>query len=164
MARIQTLVTRKLADYLRSEDGLAAACTDPDSTDEAAAGRLGCPALFEQFIPADLAEKAGNVKYPVVHVYCDRVVNKLTEKFRTFSGTASLAVDVRVTHDRATDLQQSVAFYVEAVTDVLQRHRGDWGDGVFYTGGYEVAFHPVKRGGKNYLQTALITLEAHISI
>jgi hypothetical protein len=164
MARIQTLVTQRLAELLRADDGLAASCAELQESGEATASGMDTPVLLEQFITADLAEKAGCVKYPVIHVFCDRVVNKLTEKFRTFSGTATLAIDVRVTHDHVSDLQQALAFYVEAVTEVLHRRRGDWGDGVFYTGGYEIAFHPVKRGGRNHLQSAVITLEVHISV
>jgi hypothetical protein len=149
---------------LRAEDGLAAVLTEMQNGSDSIPGSTDITAVLEQFIGADLAEKAVAVKYPVIHVYCDRVVNKLTEKFRTFSGTASLVIDVRVTHDHANDLQQSLAFYVDVVTEVLHRRRGDWGGGVFYTGGYEIAFNAVKRGGKNYLQNALITLEVFISV
>ena len=120
--------------------------------------------MLEQYITADLAEKAATVRYPVVHVYCDRVTNKLTEKFRTFSGTASVVAEVRVTHDHVCDLQRELAFFVDVVTEVLHRSRGDWGSGVCYTGGYEVAIQPVKRGGRSYLQAALISLDVQISI
>jgi hypothetical protein len=99
-----------------------------------------------------------------VHVYCDRVANKLTEKFRTFSGTARLVIDVRVTHDRAAELQQVLAHYVDMITELLHRRRGDWGSGVTYTGSYEITFQQVRRGGKNYLQNAVITLEVLISL
>ena len=54
--------------------------------------------------------------------------------------------------------------YVDAVTRVLDQRRGDWGGGMFYGGGYEAVFGAVKRGGKNYLQTARITLEVDASI
>lgn len=163
MARIQTLATGRLAELLRAEDGLSATCAELQNESGTPAD-TEVPVLLEQFITADLAEKASTVRYPVIHVFCNRVVNQLTEKFRTFSGTASLAIEVRVTHDHATELQQVLAFYVEAVTEVLHRHRGDWGQGVFYTGGYEITFQPIKRGGKSYLQSAVITLEAHISL
>src|SRR5207248_11318130 len=46
-----------------------------------------------QNVPADMAER-GSVKYPAVNVYCEQIVNQLTEKFRTFSGTVHMAVGV----------------------------------------------------------------------
>jgi hypothetical protein len=162
MAQIQTQATKRLVDLLRAEGGLAAVCYELQAAIEGAPGEV--PAVLEQHIAADLAEKAGTVKYPVLHVYCEGVANKLTEKFRTFSGTASLVVEVRVTHDHVCDLQSHLAFYVDAVTEVLHRSRGDWGNGSCYTGGYEVAIQPVKRGGRSYLQAALISLDVQISV
>jgi hypothetical protein len=158
------MASRRLAEILRADDGIGAVIVELQNTTDSGPASTDITAVLEQFIAADLAEKAATVKYPVIHVYCDRVSNKLTEKFRTFSGTASLVIDVRVTHDHCGDLQQALAFYVDAVTEVLHRRRGDWGGGVFYTGGYEIAFNAVKRGGKNYLQTALITLDVFISV
>jgi hypothetical protein len=34
---------------------------------------------------------------------------------------------------------------------------------MFYSGGYEVVFGPVKRGGRNFLQAAKITFEIGVS-
>jgi hypothetical protein len=34
---------------------------------------------------------------------------------------------------------------------------------MFYTGGYEVQFGPVKQGGKNYLQVAKVKFEVNMS-
>jgi hypothetical protein len=73
-------------------------------------------------------------------------------------------MEVRSSQDRLEGLERQVQLYVDAVTAVLDRRRGDWGDGLFYGGGYEAAFGPVKRGGKNYVQTAKITIEVDVSI
>jgi hypothetical protein len=162
MAQIQTQATKRLVELLRADDGFAAVCAELQTASDTAPTDI--PVVLEQYVAADLAEKGSTIKYPVLHVYCDRVANKLTEKFRTFSGTASLVLEVRVTHDHITDLQRSLAFYVDAVTELLHRRRGDWGGGAFYTGGYEVAIQPVKRGGKNYLQAALVSLDVQISL
>jgi hypothetical protein len=53
--------------------------------------------------------------------------------------------------------------YVDAVTRVLDRSRGDWSEGMYYTGGYEVTFGAVKRGGKNFVQTAKVAFEVGVS-
>ena len=115
-----------------------------------------------QNVPADMAER-GSVKYPAVNVYCEQIVNQLTEKFRTFSGTVHMAVEIRHSQDRLEGLQDSMDVYADAVAAVLEASRGDWGEGAFYSGGYRVAFGAVKQGGKNYIQAAKITFEIGVS-
>jgi hypothetical protein len=47
---------------------------------------------------------------------------------------------------------------------VLNVSSGDWGGGMYYGGGYQIAFAPVKQGGKSFIQTAKITFEIGVSI
>jgi hypothetical protein len=117
-----------------------------------------------QNIAFELAEKSAGVKYPAFYVYCEKVTNTLREKFRTFSGKARMAVEVRVSQDRLEDIQRRLELYVESVTEVLDAHRGDWGQGMFYAGGYEVSFGPTKHGGKNFVQAATISFDVDVSI
>jgi len=49
------------------------------------------------------------------------------------------------------------------VTQVLDANRGSWGQGMFFTGGYEVKFDPVQHGGRNFLQVAKVTFEVDLS-
>lgn len=164
MARVDRVATSQLANLLRGEDGAGPISAQLIRQEQLQIAELSAASVLEQFVPADLAEKAAAARYPSVQVYCDRVSNKLTEKFRAFSGVAQLNVDIRVSHEHLDGLHQQLQLYVEAVTEVLQRKRGTWGMGVTYTGGYEIVFSPVKRGGKNYLQSALVKLEVHISV
>src|SRR6185295_10905373 len=119
--------------------------------------------VIQQNAPAALMEKSSAVKYPVVLVYCDRVQNLLTEKFRRFSGKARAVAEVRASQDRIEGLEERVRLYVDAVTQVLDANRGDWGQGMFFTGGYEVKFDPVQHGGRNILQTAKVIFEVDLS-
>jgi hypothetical protein len=98
-----------------------------------------------------------------VYVYCEKLDNTLREKFRTFSGTVGMAVEIRVSHDRLERLARDVQLYAAAAAEVLDSGRGDWGSGMFYAGGYEVAFGPVKRGGKNFLEAAKISFDVDVS-
>jgi hypothetical protein len=91
-------------------------------------------------------------------------VNSLTEKFRTFSGTAQMAAEVRHSQDRLQGLQEGLEACADALTQVLDGNRGDWGSGMYYAGGYQVAFGAVKHGGKNYIQVAKVTFEIGVSI
>jgi hypothetical protein len=120
--------------------------------------------IISQNVAYDLAEKTAGAQYPSVYVYCEKISNLLTEKFRTFSGKASMVVDVRVSQDRLEGIENQVALYVEAVTDVLDGHRGCWGQGMIYGGGYEVSFGGIKHGGKNFIQSAKVSFEVDISL
>jgi hypothetical protein len=112
----------------------------------------------------EISERASVTKYPVVQVYSDRVRNLLTEKFRTFSGKVRTVAEVRVSQDRIEGLEDQLRLYVDAVTAILDANRGNWGQGAFYAGGYEVAFEAVKQGGKNFLQIAKVSFEVDMSV
>jgi hypothetical protein len=122
------------------------------------------PFIGTSYLAADAFEKSGEASYPALYVYCERVVNDLREKFRTFSGTVALAIDVRVSHDRSDAIGQALDVYVDAVTEVLNRARGEWCPGLYYPGGYEVVFAAAKKGGRNYVETAKVRLEVILSL
>ena len=119
--------------------------------------------VISQNAPVALMEKSAAMKYPVVLVYCDRVQNLLTEKFRNFSGKVRTVAEVRVSQDRIEGLEEKMRLYVDAVTQVLDANRGGWGQGMFFTGGYEVKFDPVQHGGRNLLQAAKVIFEVDLS-
>jgi hypothetical protein len=92
-------------------------------------------------------------------VYCEKVVNDLREKFRRFSGAVQMAIEVRHSQDRMDGLEAALEAQADAVTAALTESRGDWGDGAYYAGGYQVTFGRVTRGGKNFSQAAKVTFE-----
>ncbi len=116
-----------------------------------------------QQVAFETVEKSAGVQYPVVYVYCEGLSNLLREKFRTFSGKAFMVAEVRATHDRLEGLAQDVQLYAAAVAEVLDSNRGNWDEGMFYTGGYKVDFGPIKHGGKNFIQVAKISFEVEVS-
>jgi len=124
---------------------------------------IAVESVIAQNAPVALMEKSSAVKYPVVLVYADRVQNLLTEKFRNFSGKVRTVAEVRASQDRIEGLEERVRLYVDAVTQVLDANRGDWGQGLFFTGGYEVKFDPVQHGGRNVLQAAKVVFEVDLS-
>ena len=77
-----------------------------------------------------------------MNVYCEKVVNDLREKFRSFSGSVQMAIEVRHSQDRLEEWKTALEAETDAVTSMLSASRGDWGDGMFYAGGYEVSFGP----------------------
>jgi hypothetical protein len=100
----------------------------------------------------------------LLQVYCEKVSNLLEEKFRTFSGKAQMAIEIRHSQDRIDGLEAALACYADAMMQVLDFSRGDWGDGMYYGGGYQAAFSAVKHGGKNFVQSAKVIFEIGVSI
>jgi hypothetical protein len=111
----------------------------------------------------EVSEKTGRALYPALLVYCDKLSNLLTEKFRQFSGKAHVVVEVRCSQDRIEGLENETQLYVDAVCALLDDARGDWGNGTFYAGGYEVSYEPIGRGGKNFLQRARVGFQIEVS-
>lgn len=164
MAQIGTRTVQKAAGLLRAPAGLQAGLAAIAQANGIVLPTVELAQIISQNVPADVIEKTAGTKYPAFHIYCEKLNNTLREKFRQFSGTATLSVDVRVTHDRLEGLDQRLQWYVDALTLVLDTHRGDWDNGLFYTGGYTVTFQPVKHGGKNFLQTAKVSFDVQVSV
>jgi hypothetical protein len=119
--------------------------------------------VLAQNLASDLAEKSRPLSYPSISVYCEKISNDLTEKFRSFSGTMQVAIEVRHSQDRLDGLQEALELYVDSITQVLDAKRGDWGNGMFFAGEYEIALGAIKHGGKNFIQSAKISLPIGVS-
>jgi hypothetical protein len=130
---------------------------------ERAAGLVESSQVRSLNVAADTAERALGVKYPVVNVYCEKITNGLREKFRSFSGTVQMAIEVRHSQDRLEGLQDRLETLVDAAMAMLTTARGDWGDGMFFGGTYEVTFGGVKQGGRNFIQVAKVTFDIGVS-
>jgi hypothetical protein len=116
-----------------------------------------------QNVAPDIADQANAMQFPTVNVYCEKIVNNLVEKFRSFSGNAQTTLELRYSQDRLEGLQDALETYADAIMQVLNANRGDWGNGMFYCGEYQVAFGPLKHGGKNFQQVAKISFEIGVS-
>lgn len=112
---------------------------------------------------AELHEQRGVADYPVFHVYAERVVNAMTEKFRRFSGKVHVVTEIRVSRDRLEGLTEELQFYADAVADVVERSRGSLGEGMTLSGVYEITFDRVKKGGLHFQQTARLNCEVELS-
>jgi hypothetical protein len=147
----------KLIDHLTAPAGLSA------SMAELVESGSPVPQVLTRNAAADLVDKTTTVQYPELTVYCEKISNDLHEKFRTFSGTVQLAVEVRHSQDRLDGIEDALEQYADAVTNTLTGSRGDWGDGMFFAGAYQVSFGAVKKGGKNFTQAAKISFQVGVS-
>ena len=156
--RIGSAVSSKTHQRLTAAAGLNA-----NLTTVAGAGSapilLNGPQIRTQNAAADLVERSTVTQYPSIQVYCEKIVNDLGEKFQTFSGSVHMAIEIRHSQDGLEGLEAAVELYVDAVMRTLDMNRGDWGDGMYYAGGYQVAFGAVKHGGRNFVQVAKVTFE-----
>lgn len=164
MAQTASIVANLFAGFLKDpKTGVGPAVSTLAMDSGIALAPLPPAQVINQNVSPAISERALAVIYPEVHVYSDRVRNNLTEKFRTFSGKVRTVAEVRVSQDRIEGIEDQVRLYVDAVTQVLDSNRGSWGQGVFFTGGYEVNFDPVSQGGKNFLQVAKVSFEVDLS-
>jgi hypothetical protein len=129
----------------------------------AAPGQISLAQVRSQNVAPDVADQSNTMQYPSLNVYCEKIINSLVEKFRSFSGTVQMAIELRHSQDRLDGLQDNLELYADAVMQILAANRGDWGDGDFYAGEYQVTFGAVKHGGKNFIQIAKITFEMGVS-
>jgi hypothetical protein len=86
MAQAGIASTRELGRILQGETGIGFSIAQIIDRENVALPLIENSQIISRNVAADLAEKTASVKYPVLHIYCDRVVNSLKEKFRVFSG------------------------------------------------------------------------------
>ncbi len=163
MPAIGAAATRRLAEILGGQTGLPFAISALEVRESVTLAAIEAAQVNAQNVAFEVAERTAGVSYPAVYVYCEGLANQLREKFRTFSGKAHMVMEVRVSYDKLDTLARDVQYYAAAAAEVLDSHRGEWGDGMFYAGGYEVDFGPVKRGGRNFLQSAKISFDVDVS-
>lgn len=119
--------------------------------------------LVERHANAEVIEKTQQLRYPHYAVFCERLVNKQWEKFRQFSGRAEMVVEARVSVERLELMYDELQAALTGIFTMLGENRGDWGTGLFYGGGYEITFEPVKQGGKNFVQRARVNFPVEVS-
>jgi hypothetical protein len=163
MAWVGSTVTAQVVTLLGSPQGLNASISTLSQASNTSLAPVGQNQLLAQNVSIEIAERSTDVKYPSISVYCERIVNQLKEKFRNFSGKAAMAIEVRVSQDRLAGIESQLQMYVDAVTQVLDQNRGDWGEGMYYAGCYDAVFAPVKHGGQNFIQVGKVTFDVGVS-
>ena len=161
--KIGSAVTTKVVQRITGTGGVNAGLAALTQAEREFAGLVDAAQVRAQNVAAEIAERALGAKYPGITIYCERIKNELREKFRSFSGTVQMAIELRHSQDRLEGLQDRLELYVDAAMQMLNTQRGDWGDGMFFGGEYDVAFGPVKQGGRNFIQVAKVTFEIGVS-
>ncbi|MBV9503812.1 MAG: hypothetical protein JO323_02280 [Acidobacteriia bacterium] len=157
------MATALVAQMLTAPAGMNLGLGSLSAPDSNLAQPIDLKQVYTQNVGTDVTARSIVTRYPSVYIYCNKIANTLKEKFRSFSGNAQMIVELRHSQDRLEGLQNALELYIDSVTQVLDQSRGDWGNGMYYTGGYEVALAPVKSGGKNFIQTGTITFQVQVS-
>jgi hypothetical protein len=161
---IASKAAKQLAGYLQGDGGLPAAVAAMAANVEFELPVIEPEQIQVRHAGMEVLEKALAFKYPQVLVYQEKIRNELKEKFRRFSGTVDLVIEVRLSEERLEDLEGKLSAYVDALAEVLSAKRGEWSQGVCYFGAYEVAIDAVKRGGAHFVQRAKVTVPLHVSV
>ena len=162
-AGIASGVTGKLFAFMQGPSGINACLLAMQQAGNPGGGFAPAIEVIAQNVAPELAEKSLAMRYPTANIYCEKVANTLKEKFRSFSGVVQMVIEVRYSQDVLEGLENALEMYADAVAQAVDGTRGDWEDGMFYSGGYQVSFGAVKRGGRGFLQAARIEFAVGVS-
>jgi len=112
---------------------------------------------------ADIADMNLQLIYPRICIYSTALKNSQIEKFRSFSGSVTITSEVFASGNLASDTDQWIHFYVEGMTEILRQNIGDWGNGMFFSGMYDVQLQPPKAGGFGYVESAKVVCSIDVS-
>jgi hypothetical protein len=163
MAWVGSTVTSQVVTLLSAPQGLNACVSTLALAENTTLAALAQNQILAQNASIEISERSTEVLYPAVSVYCEKIVNQLKEKFRNFSGIAAMTIEVRVSQDRLQGIEDQLQSYVDAVTQVLDQNRGDWGEGMYFAGCYEAALGAVKHGGQNFIQVGKVSFDVGVS-
>jgi len=163
MLPLTLLAAQKLSDLLTNEDAL-----EQTINSLAVSSGLTVPGITSNGVVlssagADIADKDMQLTYPRIALYSTAVKNTQMEKFRSISGIVSVTAELWASANLLQNTDQWIHFYVEAMTEILRRSIGDWGDGMFFSGVYEVQFQPPKIGGFGYVESARVVCNVDVS-
>ena len=163
MAWVGSTVTSQVVTLLSAPQGLNACVSTLALAENTTLAALAQNQILAQNASIEISERSTEVQYPAANIYCEKIVNQLKEKFRNFSGIAAMTIEVRVSQDRLQGIEDQLQSYVDAVTQVLDQNRGDWGEGMYFAGCYEAALGAVKHGGQNFIQVGKVSFDVGVS-
>jgi hypothetical protein len=115
-------------------------------------------------ISPDMADKNAQLSYPRVCVFCAQVKNTHQQKFCSFSGSVAVAAEIWSSANLLAATETTLHYYAEGVAAILQANQGDWGDGFFFSGLYDIQLHQPKAGGFGFVSSAKIICVLDVNI
>lgn len=163
MLPVTILTAKKLADLLRNGNALEQQIIAIAGSEHLSIPGIPSSQVRLSSATAEMGDKNLDFTYPRICLYSTGIKNTHIEKFRSLSGTVSVTAEVWASANLLQDTDEWIHFYVEAMTNILRHNIGDWGDGIFYSGTYDVQFQPPKVGGVGYVESAKLTCNVNVS-
>jgi hypothetical protein len=132
---------------------------------QAELGQLGSEASFRidaDYWAAKMVERIPPNRDPKISVALIKLARGQKEKLAGYAATATMELELSLTHERADKLRSLTGIYLDALSDVLNRNQGLWSSGVYFAGGFAIEIAPVSKGGLNYVQSATVKFEINL--
>src|SRR5579863_511101 len=97
---IGSLITGQVIGLLTGSSGVNSYLSGIAQDDGQPLNPLNVTQVRAQNVAPDIADKSNTMQYPALNVYCEKIVNSMAEKFRTFSGNVQTTVELRHSQDR----------------------------------------------------------------
>lgn len=163
MLPLTLLAAQKLSDLLTGTNALQQQLTAIASATNSTVPSIAADQVVLSSAGPEIADRSLQISYPRICLYSSGLKNTQVEKFRSLSGTLLVVAEIWASGNLVNESDQWIHFYVEAMTEILRQNIGDWGDGVFFSGIYDVQFQPAKAGGLGYIQSAKVTCSLTVS-
>jgi hypothetical protein len=164
MIPLSTLATQKILSLLTIENALQQTLDAIAAAAQVQVPMIAATQIVASSAAPEMADNNLQLSYPRVCLYTNAIQNKQTEKFRSFSGVLTVIAEVWASANLLSQTDQWIHFYVEAVTELLRKNIGDWGDGFFFSGKYEVQFQPPKPGGFGFVEGSKVSISVNVSL
>ena len=164
MAPVTRIAVQRVADLLTTGNALGQQISNLAAANGSEIPTISSDQVIVSSAPVAMGDLNAQFTYPRVCLYASAVKNQQIEKFRSLSGTISVVGEVWASANLLQDADEWIHFYVEAFTIILRQNIGDWGQGMFFSGMYDVQFQPPKAGGLGYIESAKVTSDVNISL
>ncbi len=163
MLPVTLLAAQSVAALLTASTGVSAEIQELAVESQLAIPAIPSNQIYLSSAPASAADLQQELGYPRISIFSSKVKNTQVEKFRSFSGSAVVTAEIAITSNLINEVDTYIHFYLEAIANVLQRNRGDWGNGICFFGTYDSEIQPPKTGMGGFVQIARINFEVGVS-
>ena len=157
------IASQKMANLLSANNALAQQIAGIAQLANVAIPAITASQIVLSSAQPDIGDKSLAFSYPRACLYSSALKNTLFEKFKSLSGTVTVATEIWASGNLFTETDQWIHFYVEAVTEIYRQNVGDLDDGFYLSGAYDVQFQPPKPGGFGFSQSAKINCVLNVS-
>jgi hypothetical protein len=163
MVPLTLLVSQKIYDLLTLDSALGRELASVSGVNGANVPVIDSTHVYLSSAANDVGDTESRLGYPRICVYSSGFKNAQLEKFRSLSGSVNTTVDIWTSANLVEETDCWIHYYVEATSALLRRSSGDWGDGVFFSGIYDVQFQSPKAGGLGFVQLARLKCDLIVS-